>query len=233
MRVEYQARPRRIAAFAAALSPLTAVGQRTPQPVFAYDPAAPSQLLGSWLISGQLDGKLQPLRVCVASRTGSARRSVACPGLNVGGNLIEGAGPATDRGEPAALSTGDDARRGGHRSGRNVRRRGGRNRHRVVTGKDKNGHGYVRPMSRGVTRRPSGPAWRSPPTRRTGPTVWVAEVNNGGDMVGATLRMVDPNVAFSAVRAARGKVVRANRWRRSISRVASITSAPSRNSKTR
>jgi hypothetical protein len=37
----------------------------------------------------------------------------------------------------------------------------------------------------------------------------VAEVNNGGDMVGATLRMVDPNVAFSAVRASRGKVVRA------------------------
>ena len=26
------------------------------------------------------------------------------------------------------------------------------------------------PTSRGVTRRPSGPAWRSPPTRRTGPT---------------------------------------------------------------
>jgi phage terminase large subunit-like protein len=35
----------------------------------------------------------------------------------------------------------------------------------------------------------------------------VAEVNNGGDMVGATLRMVDPNVAFTAVRASRGKVV--------------------------
>ena len=37
----------------------------------------------------------------------------------------------------------------------------------------------------------------------------VAEVNNGGDMVGATLRMVDRNVAFTAVRASRGKVVRA------------------------
>jgi len=32
--------------------------------------------------------------------------------------------------EPAALSTGDDARRRGHRSGRDVRRRGRRNRHR-------------------------------------------------------------------------------------------------------
>jgi phage terminase large subunit-like protein len=37
----------------------------------------------------------------------------------------------------------------------------------------------------------------------------VAEVNNGGDMVEATIRMVDPNVAFTAVRASRGKVVRA------------------------
>ena len=37
----------------------------------------------------------------------------------------------------------------------------------------------------------------------------VAEVNNGGDMVGATLRMVNPNVAFTAVRASRGKMVRA------------------------
>ena len=37
----------------------------------------------------------------------------------------------------------------------------------------------------------------------------VAEVKNGGDMVGATLRMVDRNVAFTAVRASRGKTVRA------------------------
>jgi phage terminase large subunit-like protein len=65
------------------------------------------------------------------------------------------------------------------------------------------------PTSRGVTRRPNGPAWRSPPTRRTGPDRIVAEVNNGGDMVRATLRMVDPNVAFTAVRASRGKIVRA------------------------
>jgi phage terminase large subunit-like protein len=37
----------------------------------------------------------------------------------------------------------------------------------------------------------------------------VAEVNNGGEMVEATLRMVDPNVPFTAVRASRGKVTRA------------------------
>jgi len=53
----------------AALAPATAVAQPTPQPVFtelfAYDPAAPSQLLGKWLISSRLDSKLHPLRVGV------------------------------------------------------------------------------------------------------------------------------------------------------------------------
>ena len=53
----------------ATLSSATAVGQWTPQPVFtelfAYDPAAPSQLLRNWRISSQLDRKLQPLRVGV------------------------------------------------------------------------------------------------------------------------------------------------------------------------
>ncbi len=37
----------------------------------------------------------------------------------------------------------------------------------------------------------------------------VAEVNNGGEMVETTLRMVDPNVSFAAVRASRGKITRA------------------------
>ena len=45
------------------------VAQQTPQPIFtelfAYDPAAPSQLLEKWRISSQLDSKLQPLRVGV------------------------------------------------------------------------------------------------------------------------------------------------------------------------
>jgi phage terminase large subunit-like protein len=35
----------------------------------------------------------------------------------------------------------------------------------------------------------------------------VAEVNNGGEMVEHTLRMIDRNVAFTVVRATRGKVV--------------------------
>jgi hypothetical protein len=56
----------------AALAPATAVAQRTPQPVFtelfAYDPAAPSQLLGKWLISAssKMIGCL--VRFCTASR---------------------------------------------------------------------------------------------------------------------------------------------------------------------
>jgi predicted phage terminase large subunit-like protein len=37
----------------------------------------------------------------------------------------------------------------------------------------------------------------------------VAEVNNGGEMVGNTLSVIDPNVSFTPVRASRGKVVRA------------------------
>jgi hypothetical protein len=60
-------RPAALLLLASILSPQTAVAQGAPQPVFtelfAYDPAAPSQLLGKWLISSQLDSKLQPLRV--------------------------------------------------------------------------------------------------------------------------------------------------------------------------
>ncbi|MGH6982079.1 MAG: DNA-packaging protein, partial [Stellaceae bacterium] len=37
----------------------------------------------------------------------------------------------------------------------------------------------------------------------------VAEANNGGDMVEATLRVIDPNASFRAVHASRGKAVRA------------------------
>lgn len=37
----------------------------------------------------------------------------------------------------------------------------------------------------------------------------IAEVNNGGEMVGNTIRMLDPHISFRAVHATRGKVVRA------------------------
>jgi predicted phage terminase large subunit-like protein len=79
----------------------------------------------------------------------------------------------------------------------------------VVAGKSADGHGYVLADLSG----------------RYTPTEWakaaiaayhahaadriVAEVNNGGDMVEATLRVVDPSVAFAAVHASHGKVARA------------------------
>jgi len=80
----------------------------------------------------------------------------------------------------------------------------------IVAGKDADGHGYVLADQSG---------------RYDGPTEWaraairlyrqykadriVAEVNNGGDMVEATIRMVDPNVSYTKVHASRGKVMRA------------------------
>lgn len=79
----------------------------------------------------------------------------------------------------------------------------------IVAGTDKDGHGYVLADASG----------------RYAPAEWaraaiaayaahradriVAEVNNGGDMVEATLRVVDPSVPYAAVHAARGKVARA------------------------
>jgi predicted phage terminase large subunit-like protein len=79
----------------------------------------------------------------------------------------------------------------------------------IVAGRDPNGHGYVLADASG----------------RYAPAEWarvaiaaaaahqadriVAEVNNGGEMVEATLRTIDSNLAFRAVHAARGKVARA------------------------
>ena len=83
----------------------------------------------------------------------------------------------------------------------------------VVAGKDKNGHGCVLADISG----------RYPPTEwarlaiaayaRHRADRIVAEVNNGGDMVGATLRMIDPTwrLPRSAPRAARW--CGPNRWR--------------------
>ena len=48
-----------------ALAPAMAQPQPVFTELFAYDPSAPSQLLGKWLISSQLDTKSQPLRVGV------------------------------------------------------------------------------------------------------------------------------------------------------------------------
>src|SRR6516165_266241 len=79
----------------------------------------------------------------------------------------------------------------------------------VVVGKDDQGHGYVLADLSGRYQpiewaKIAITAYRTHKADRI-----VAEVNNGGEMVENTIRTVDPNVAFSAVRASRGKVVRA------------------------
>jgi predicted phage terminase large subunit-like protein len=79
----------------------------------------------------------------------------------------------------------------------------------VVVGKDNQGHGYVLADASGRYQpiewaKTAIAAYRAHRADRI-----VAETNNGGDMVAATLRMVDPNVPFTAVRASRGKVTRA------------------------
>jgi phage terminase large subunit-like protein len=70
----------------------------------------------------------------------------------------------------------------------------------IVTGKDADGHGYV-PIE---WARAAIGLYRQYKADRI-----VAEVNNGGDMVEATVRMVDPNVSYAKVYASRGKIMRA------------------------
>jgi phage terminase large subunit-like protein len=79
----------------------------------------------------------------------------------------------------------------------------------VVAGKDSDGHGWVLADASGRHQptewaKTAISAYRSHSADRI-----VAEVNNGGEMVEATLRMIEPNLPFAAVRASRGKVTRA------------------------
>ena len=79
----------------------------------------------------------------------------------------------------------------------------------IVAGKDAEGHGYVLDDSSG---RYTPIEWANTAIglyRKHKADRIVAEVNNGGDMVEATLRMVDKNISFKAVHASRGKVMRA------------------------
>jgi phage terminase large subunit-like protein len=94
--------------------------------------------------------------------------------------------------DPAA-STGDDADETGI----------------VVAGRDAAGQGYVLADASGhyppaEWARVAVAAYAAHRADRV-----IGEVNNGGDMVEAMLRMVDPNVPFRAVRASRGKAARA------------------------
>jgi phage terminase large subunit-like protein len=79
----------------------------------------------------------------------------------------------------------------------------------VVAGRDAAGHGFVLADASGhyapaEWARVAIAAFAAHRADRI-----VGEVNNGGDMVEAMLRMVDPNVPFRAVRASRGKAARA------------------------
>jgi predicted phage terminase large subunit-like protein len=79
----------------------------------------------------------------------------------------------------------------------------------VVAGKNTDGHGYVlADLSGRYTptewARAAIAAYRAHSADRI-----VAEINTGGEMVEATIRIVDPTVSFAAVHASRGKVARA------------------------
>lgn len=79
----------------------------------------------------------------------------------------------------------------------------------IVAGRDANGDGYVLADISGRYQpaewaRAAIAACRTHQADRI-----VGEINNGGEMIAATLRMIDPAVPFSAMRASRGKVARA------------------------
>jgi phage terminase large subunit-like protein len=79
----------------------------------------------------------------------------------------------------------------------------------VVAAKGTDGHGYVLHDGSGRMMptewaRVAIEAYRDHSADRI-----VAEINQGGDMVEATIRMIDPMVPYTGVRATRGKVVRA------------------------
>jgi phage terminase large subunit-like protein len=79
----------------------------------------------------------------------------------------------------------------------------------IVAGKDGQGHGWVLDDLSG---RYAPAAWAKAAItayHAHGADRIVAEVNNGGEMVEATLRVIDPNLAFAAVHASRGKIIRA------------------------
>src|SRR6478752_8002483 len=78
----------------------------------------------------------------------------------------------------------------------------------IVAGKDGGGRGYVL-ADRSGHYTPTEWAQRIALYRQHKADRIVAEVNNGGDMVEATIRMVDPNVSYNKVHASRGKVIRA------------------------
>ena len=82
----------------------------------------------------------------------------------------------------------------------------------IVAGKDKQSRGYVLADLSGRYTPIEWARIAVAAYKAHGADRIVAEVNNGGEMVEATLRVVDDNVAYTAVHATRGKVVRAASW---------------------
>jgi len=79
----------------------------------------------------------------------------------------------------------------------------------VVAGTGEDGHGYV---LEDLSSRYAPIEWARIAVaayRRHRADRIVAETNNGGEMVEATVRMVDPNVSYKSVHASRGKYTRA------------------------
>jgi len=79
----------------------------------------------------------------------------------------------------------------------------------IVAGRTGEGHGYVLADLSGHYRPAEWAKVAIAASKTHGADRIVAEVNNGGEMVEATLRMLDPNVPYAAVHAAHGKVARA------------------------
>ena len=97
----------------------------------------------------------------------------------------------------------------------------------VAAGIDENHHAYV---LRDVSGRYSPLEW----AMKAIGLYWelhadriVAEVNQGGDLIEAALRSVDPSVAYKGFPAIKGKLERAEPWRRNTSATGCITSASS------
>jgi phage terminase large subunit-like protein len=79
----------------------------------------------------------------------------------------------------------------------------------VCAGLGEDGHGYILADLSGVM---AALEWAKAAVgwyKDNGADRIIAEVNNGGDLVELTIRTVDPHVAYSAVHATRGKIIRA------------------------
>ena len=79
----------------------------------------------------------------------------------------------------------------------------------IAAGRDERGHGYVLEDLSGRYQPADWARTAIDAYRRHGADRIVAEANQGGDMVENTLRMIDPNIPYTAAHATRGKYVRA------------------------